>query len=353
MNAILELLGEVTELLEQTPGGAELFQRLRDGEITADEAVEALVKIAHEAGLAPQLEETSEKVTALAPAGPLTPESLTAAGRPLLMKTSTGIPQLNPLYEAAIAERVSLDGDAPELRFGALPEGGSPAVPVRTTARDPVIIGLMLERASNEVHQEIKAALVSHMDLCGRLLEDAKENAEAEGRDVGTALTLTKERLPPVPVGVAGYEAGEVPALRDVTPPDPHVTAVMEGELRRIATFKVLATTQGRMSAAPVIEKGVCEALAAKGFEVSVRKPFGEVSEFGWIAQVFAPDDLSDNFNPIQVAIDQIAHHFREGVGASPPPPGGWAMSITPYNQGVADRRFGWVAHVGSALEQS
>lgn len=347
-NALLGLLGQVNDLLEATPEGAALFQKLRNGEISADQAVPLLAAAAAEAGLLPDLAAASEQVNAMIPTGgDLTHQNLTEAKRPVAMQTSTGLPQLNPVYEASIGERVSLDGDAPELRSGPLPEDGRPAVPVVTTARDPVIIGLMLERASNEVRVEMKKAIAAHADLCQRLLEDAEENAKAAGEDVGTALVLAKENLPPVPLGVEGYQPGGLPALREVTPPNPHVTAVMSPELRRVATFNVLATTQGRRSAAPVIEKGVRDALEKMGLPVNDEEPPEEGStDYGWFVQVYGPDDLSDTFNPIQTAIDHLTAQC-EALMVENMPEGGWALSVIPYNQGVPSRKFGWIVRLG------
>lgn len=356
MENLLGLLGQVNALLEATPEGEAIFQRIRSGEITPDEGVVLLAEAAKDAGLLPDLEAASEQVSALVPSGDLTPEALDAAGRPIMMETSTGIPQLNPVYEAAIAERVTLDGDAPELRSGALPPEGHPAVPVVTTARDPVIIGLMLERASNEVQREIRLAIADHADICERLLEDARENALAEGRDVGTALALTKKKLPAAPVGITNYPAGGVPALREVTPPDPHVTAVMTPELRRVATYKTLSSTQGRRSAAPVIESALRTALVGRGFELNGLPPVEDHDRsqcFTWAAQVFGPDDLSDQFNPIQVAIDQLAAQCQRDVDLTHSPPGGWALQVFPYNQGISQRQFGWTVRIGAPQEES
>jgi len=356
--ALLSLLGDVNNLLEGMPEGAAIFEKLRSGELTPDDAVRQLADMAREAGLLKQLTEASERVNALVPGGPLTPDKLKEANRPIAMKTSTGIDQLNPVYEAAIVERVYLDGDVPELRSGTLPKEGRPAVPVITTSRDPVIIGLMLERASNEVHTEYRKAIEEHRDLCQRLLEDAEEDAQADGRDVTTALELTKEKLPLLPIGVSGYEGGKLPALRAVTPPDPHVTAVMNEDLRRVAIYKVLSTTQGRTSVAPVIESAVRDYLEKKGIPLNEGDPEHNPDRsngFTWAVQVFGPEDLSDNFNPIQVAIEHLSNqllvvatglHRAEDLSYVHPE-GGWAIRVTPYNDGISSRRFGWTARIG------
>jgi len=369
LEAVIQLLGEVNSKLSQTPKGNRVFTDLQDGKLTIDQAVQKLVEVAREEGLMDEFLATSQALTALVP-DVMTPKGLQDSGRPVMMETSTGIPQLNPLLEASIAERVFLDGDAPELRQGPLPDGGYPAVPVITTSRDPVAIGLMLERASNEVQALLLDAKEDHEILCTRLLERAKEAAEHEGRDVTTALKHTKKKLPPAPIGVKSYEAASVPALRNVPPPPPEVLAVMSPSVRRVAIFKTLATTQGRVSAVPVIEQALREELSQNGIPVNPGKPQAPAEgvrsfQTAWAVVVFGPEDLSDLFNPIQNAIDffsgalqAYALSLKAGgghpslpAGAPIHPEGGWAVSVIPYNEGIKTRRFGWVARIGPLLE--
>jgi hypothetical protein len=360
-NALFSLLGEVNDLLSRSPKGAAIFEKLRSGELSADEAVRQLAEVARNEGLLPELSEAAREVEALLPtSGALTPDTLAQAKRPVTMKTSTGIPQLNPLYEAAIAERVALDGDAPELRSGPLPndENARPAVPVLTTSRDPVVIGLMLERASNEVGHQLRLAAAEHRKECERLLTAAGEAAAAKGHDVGTALDLAKKALPPVPTGVEGYEAGKVPARRMVPAPDPHITAVMDERLRRVATYSVIATTQGRVSVAHVIETAIRGILEKEGVPLALGKPKVDVDPYNtavWAVQVFGPDDLSDNFNPIQNAIDHLAARCLLVVQRALQPDGSfkapWYLEVFPYNEGISNRYFGWVARIAEEAE--
>jgi hypothetical protein len=369
LEAVLQLLGEVNSKLAESPKGAQVFVDLKAGTLTIDQAVSALVNIAREEDLVDELLEASQTMTDLVPDS-MSPQGLQDSGRPVMMETSTGIPQLNPLLEASIAERASLDGDVPELRHGPLPEEGMPAVPVVTTSRDPVAIGLMLERASNEVEALLLDAREDHQTLCNRLLEDARATALAEGRDVTTALELTKEKLPLAPVGVEGYQAASVPALRSVPPPSPKVLAVMNPSVRRVAIYRTLATTQGRVSATSVIEQGVREALADSGIPLAPGKPDASnpwTWNTAWATLVYGPEDLSDNFNPIQNAIDAFSgalrnHATARTAGGGHPthasgetihPEAGWAILVAPYNDGIKNRRFGWVARIGPPKDAS
>lgn len=359
-NSLLDLLGSVDELLSQSVEGRLIFDALGEGALQPAEAMTLLAEVVRKENLLPELLEAAEQFKALVPVpGNMTPESLGAADRPMMMQTSTGIPRLNPVYEAAIAERVALDGDAPELRSGPLPkrETPRPAVPVITTSRDPVVVGLMLERASNEVGAQLQLANKEHAVLCQKLLEAAGDAALAEGKDVTTALTIRQETLPARPTGVKDYEAGSFPALRAVTPPDPHVTAVVDERLRRVAIYNVIAKTQGRVSVAPVIEAGVRSLLEREGVSIlqgEVDENSAQFEAFSWTMQVFGPEDLSDKFNPIEAAIAQLAAQCVRKVqmGREEHPKGEWAVQVHPYNEGISRRRFGWNVRIGPGLEK-
>ena len=346
LTALHKLLGEVNSLLAETPEGAEIFDLLREGKITEGDAAMRLAAVAQKAGLLDQLKETSDKANELMPGGPLSPSIFEGVSRPVQMTTSTGIPQLNPVFEAGIAERVSLDGDAPELRSGPLPpdEDYRPAVPVRTTSRDPVHVGLMLEVASHQVKKELVTATMDHRDLCQRLLESAEETAAANGSNVHMALELTKKHLPLVPTGVKGYEAGKLPALREVPSPTPLESAQMPAHIRRAAIFNTLATTQGRVSVSPVIDDAIRALLLKEGVSLVEGAPKGPAS-FSWTCLVYGADDLSDSFNPIQAAIDKLAADCLSLAQLEEHQE--WALRVAPVNNSIAERRFGWEVYLG------
>ena len=123
------------------------------------------------------------------------------APAPILF-TKDKLVRLNPMVEAAILERVQFDGDIPEMRSGPMPQGGSPAVPVESTARNPVMLGAMLQAAADEVVQEMSTAVREYSAEAYRLTEGLSET---------TALQVLKDNLPAPPTGVPGYEAGQLP----------------------------------------------------------------------------------------------------------------------------------------------
>ena len=212
--------------------------------------------------------------------------------------------RLNPMYEAKIAERVQFDGDAPELRFGHLPKGASPAVPVETEATNPALIGGLLKKASQEVEQEMKL-----------LVED---NVEAI---VSTGLVPDPE----------GYKRGELPVPRSVGE-----LSLLDMSLQEVKenTWHFISTTQGRKSAVPLIEKRLFDLIALAGFEPAKihwssegavlsewlcdiasgknatqgRFPYIEVVARVFFANLTESNHLKDDLKVKVISVDNITH---------------------------------------------
>lgn len=304
---ILKLLGKVSDLVKRVPGAEEIYSQIRRGEISTEDAIPQLFSLLAEAGVIDDVAKEGSKLNSL-----MSPEDLKNAGRPVQMETSTGIPQLNPVYEAALAERASLDGDVPELRSGPIPTEGKPAVPVLTTSKDPVHVGLMLKRASAQVSLEYAAALEDHAT---------------------TALVKSEAQLP-VPTGIPGYEAGKVPALREVSVSRTEA-ALLDPKEQRECVYLAISTTQGRRSLSPVIEKGVQEELLKRGLEVSVGKGERPIQTYHWVVQAFGPEDISEGFNPITSATAYLAQE-ASACGHKK-----FDIHVERFD-GISARRFGW-----------
>jgi hypothetical protein len=310
---ILKLLGKVSDLINKVPGAQEVYDQIRSGEISTEEAIPHLFSLLSQAGVVKEVAREGDRLTSL-----LSPDSLKGAGRPVHMETSTGIPQLNPLYEAALAERASLDGDIPELRSGPMPEGATPSVPVITDSMDPIRVGLMLKRASREVQGEYSAALESHKEEC--------------------ALVKSGGQQLPVPTGIPGYEAGNLPSLREVEA-SPTEAALLSPEEQRECVYLSVATTQGRRSLAPVIERGVQEELLRRGLDVKLGGRGEPFQTLYWVVQAFGPEDISEGFNPIVSAVAALAQEAsccKESV---------FDMAVERFD-GIAARKFGWTLHL-------
>ena len=247
---------------------------------------------------------------------------------PLVMQHANGSTALNPVVEAALAERTSLDGDVPEFRFGPLPEGATPAVPVKTTSRNLVQVGLMLEQASEEVAREYRAALTQYDEHAVLLLEQAVKEGQNE--------VLVRRSLEALtPTGVAGYQARALPALREVTTPTSGELARLSPSDERRMVWKALSTTQGRRSLAPVLEQALAERFPSIRFgDVPKNQPTEAVS---WTMQAFGADDLDPKFALVENVVEKFALALASSAAQS--------ASVQPVNN-LSSRTFGWTLHM-------
>lgn len=256
---------------------------------------------------------------------------------PLVVKHPSGRTALNPVVEAALAERVSLDGDAPEFRFGPLPEGCTPAVPVKTASRSPVQVGLMLERASQEVAAEYQAALTRHTEHAALLLDQA----EREGQNLALVRRGIQALLP---TGVKGYEAGTLPALREVAPPTTGELARLSPSEERRMVWKAVSTTQGRRSLSPVFEQALAERFPNIAFG---GVPSPRATEFNWTVQAFGAEDINPKFALVETGVEWFAFALDT---LSPQEGNPYRASVQPVND-VSTRTFGWTLYVWNKEE--
>lgn len=322
----LRLVGEITRLLEETPGGARIMDDIRNGRVSPEEAMKGLMTVAFESGHAETLLAASNRLARL-------PAELP----PVTLQHPNGMTMLNPVMEAAVLERASLDGDVPEMRSGPLPEGATPAVPVLTDALDPVVVGVQLERASQRTAAEISARVEMHALHCEQTLTQVWADASAEGKDVSHALEAAKKTLPPVPTGIDTYRAGEVAPFQPAEKVTVADVATLTPAQRRQYAYRSIATTQGRRSLTRVIESGVVEYLSSHGITVTAGEPDPKNKTLTkWVVEAWGADDLADGFNPITAAIHSMSRDLMEATGHQ-----NLVVQVSPYH-GIADRRFGW-----------
>ena len=333
----LDLMAQVQVLLESTPGASEVLDGLRMGRLAPEDAMVRLAEVVMQGGTAEAMVKMSSQLSDL--------YNVTTAmgdgGVPVVMKHDNGMNVVNPIMEAALKERASIDGDVPEGRAGAMLADATPAVPVITDSLDPVVVGYQLEQASKQVQQEIRRAIEDHDEVCTRLLSGAVEGVPKEHQS--TALEVAKKNLPPVPTGVSGYEAGKVAVPRQGVDAPVAVLAELNPVERRAYTYKSLATTQGRVSLTPVIQKGVVDYLSQHSISARAGDPAPESAvTTKWVTVVWGADDLSDGFNPIMTAIHSMCSDVMEFIDGYPDV----VVRVAPYH-GIADRRFGWTLVAG------
>lgn len=257
-----------------------------------------------------------------------------------------GLPRLDPLYEAHLQERVQLDGDAPELRFGALPRGVAPAVSVDTTARDPVTVGWMLDVASEEVASEMRQIEEQRINEVRQLLDGVAEEAAALVLQEPANLAKLERDTLPDPVG---YERGQVPALRKVAEPDGWGLLALAPEQRQQLAWKTLSTTQGRRSMVKVIRDLLGGGLRNDQYDVEVYegelrrvKPEDVVAYGEWTADLAGPNATQASFAFVDVAWRSLLNKIVDIV---PPSVGPVALEVAAVNT-VDVRRVGFCARL-------
>ena len=338
----LDLVAQVQTMLEGTPGASAVLDDLRMGRVAPEEAMLRLAEAVMQSDKAEAMVKMSSQLSDLYNVTVTSDDE----GVPVVMKHDNGMNVINPIMEAALKERASLDGDVPEGRVGAMLEGAVPAVPVITESLDPVVVGYQLEQASKQVQQEILRAVADHDEVCTRLLSGATDGVPVEHQS--TALEVAKKNLPPVPTGVRGYEAGKVAVPRKAVDAPVAVLAELNPVERRAYTYKSLATTQGRVSLTPVIERNVLEYLHQHSIPARAGDPDPESAvTTKWVMAVWGADDLSDGFNPIMAAIHSMCSDVMEFIDGYPDV----IVRVAPFH-GIADRRFGWTL-VASPKERS
>lgn len=246
---------------------------------------------------------------------------------------------LHPLLMGMIVELLQFDGDVPELRTGKMPEGGTPAVPVRTMARDPVVVGAMLRTASREVALELAEARKSHDQKMAQLVE-------AVGEASPSALVRQETERG---VAVPGYAPGSKAAVREVRAPHGLEVARMPFKERQELAHKALTSTQGRRSAVPVISGMILDALHAHGFAgLRLVAEEGETvfADVEWTVMIDGGQtERNPNFSFIDTASRSLTAKLKKQLSGEASRYTSMFLLVTPVNA-ISERRVGWQARL-------
>lgn len=246
---------------------------------------------------------------------------------------------LHPMLMARIVELIQFDGDIPELRTGMLPEGGSPAVPVKTNSRDPVVIGAMLRTASKEVALELAEA---------KEVQDKKVAAMIGALPPGEVVSGLVRQETEKGLAVPGYAPGKKAAIREVTAPTSMELARMPFAEKQELAHKALTSTQGRRSAVPVIADMVLAALSPMvkgGMSITQATDRPPLAQAEWGMQIDGgTSERNPNFNFIDTAARSLTIKLRRELRDFADDDGrSYELVVAPINT-VNERRVGWKA---------
>jgi hypothetical protein len=329
------------KLGEMAPELQAILDTVRAGDLEEEEAMALVLELLRQnPEIAKQIEVMAETT--------LAPLRITEPGDGIVVPPPSGIGmhRLDPLYEAHLQERVQLDGDAPELRFGALPRGVAPAVPVDTTALNPVAVGMMLQTASEEVASEMLRIEDTRINEVQKLLGGAsEEEAALVFQDPANLARLERDTLPD-PVG---YERRTVPALRAVEQPTGWGLLALTPEQQQQLAWKTLSTTQGRRSMVKVIRDLIGGGLRNDQYDVEVaegelrRTQPGDILTYAeWTADLAGPNSTQASFAFADVAWRSLFNKLTDKVA---PADGPVTLEVSTINT-VDVRRVGFCARL-------
>jgi hypothetical protein len=338
----------VREVLDIAPDFQEVMDQAKEGEISEFQALLQLMEIA---ASDPKLH---EHLTALSVKKfKIDPEEETAIARRDpnqrdILEKDFGLPQINPLFQAAILERLQFDGDIPEMRTGPLPPKARPAIPVSTTARSSVALGEQIDRAEEKLITKID-------DNRKRIAESLQEEFKAI-REKTDALVphqqaegiIAKYNNPEN--DIPEYRRGGLPAPIKVGQAKGASLLRLKDEERRGFTWKFLSTTHGRRSASPVIHDLILQGLKSDGFNVSSWEQDGSLLfSDEWSILIDGAQCTQANFAIVDVAAKSLTKKIRDRLSDAYKEKE-ITLRVVP-SDALADRRVGWRVEVSQEVE--
>lgn len=303
MNIMKELLKEVAT----HPGALKILEKVSRDELSIMEAALQIQKLIEGTSTGESLTRKLGKLNEMG----IDPEKL-------LFRHPNGQEGLNPIFEAKLAERLSQDGDIPELRVGPLPEGCRPAVPVSTYTTNPLVIGLQLKKAREKVEGLLEAQQQRYVKSCS-------EN--------------TYLVPPSPPIDLPGfYEVGKSAIPISADPVGIGETSSLTAVEKRQLIHSCIGTTQGRVSCLSPIQALIRKKLDELGIRVKVVSNHNRY-ESSWTYQTWGSEDISEDFNPITTAALSMLNDFLEHTKDVSPKE--VYFEVRPIN-GYSDRVFGW-----------
>lgn len=343
------LMGILSRMGTEAPEIMALLDSAKRGEITQEEAMSSMLRVVQEH---PELSVRIMELAAEAFTGtrqasmpvPHVPVGLKDIGDEAFF-SGVGLPQMNPLMEAALAERLQFDGDIPELRHGPLPPGATPALAVKTTARNPVAIGEMLQRASARVSKALKEADKRKNEALERV---AESKALAKVEDGG--LALAKMAWGSAETDLAEYRRGEVPAPVAVRRPSGRKMGALTKEEQQEHAWRFLSTTQGRRSAMEALREIIFNHLTGAGVEVRLREynpneRKAPLAFHEWKVNLSGRQSMQPAFNIIDTAGKAIAIALERRAKHESTLPDPLFLEVIPVNT-VDIRAVGWAARL-------
>ena len=347
------------KMRDETPEVMAIIDQAKRGEL---DEVQVMMKLTALIRENPQIESKLMALaqTEMAPLRGDVPQGLPKAS---YTNPTSGIPSLNPLYEAALIERAQYDGDMPELRTGSLPEGVKAAVPVLTDSRNPIAIGQMLAKASEEVTQAIAEHEKQRLIGLNEQFENAISALPAPlvviNEDGGvtenlTLITQQKEMIKQkqaeqlidgsAETDLEIYKRGQAPAPVKVDAPSGSDLLQMSGQDSQKYFWGFISTTQGRKSVIHLIQQDVKTALEKLGWEITVREETtakDTFADYNWVLNISGPVATRSSFSILDTASMVLIKGLTKRLETMPKVP----LDLEVRSIGdLTNREVGWSA---------
>lgn len=336
-------------LAEEAPELMAILNSAKGGELTEPEAMAELLKAVQ------QTPDLAVKMMTLAktafrptqdPTGlvPRVPTDLKEIGDEAFF-SGVGLPQLNPLVEAALAERLQFDGDIPELRHGPMPPGVSPAVSAVTKARSPVAIGATMDKAAKQVRKKLDEADKRKAKALERV---AEAKALVGVTDAGEA--LARMAYGSADTDLVEYRRGEVPAPVKAKTPTGKALARMSEDQQKEHAWRFLSTTQGRRTALETLRDLITGSLIEAGVpvvqrEYDLKTKTPPLAFHEWKVNMSGAGSMQPAFNMIDTAAKAISHSLSKRALREDSLPDPLYLEVIPVNT-VDIRSVGWAARL-------
>jgi len=345
-----QIVGMLHSSLMENEEAAQILEDMANGDITDEEAMTKLVQWVHNnpdaaAALEKQGDQAfgpyrGEDKSALVSSNVTLPDLAD-----LWEVRDDKLPRLNPLFEAALTERLQFDGDVPELRTGPTPVGATPAISVDSDARDPVALGKMLQGASEQVGEEVEAARLKLSAKMQKALGESGLSQDAEGNALVPAGDHALTLLGDAELDPESYKRGTIPKALTVESPEGQSLATLTLEEKKEAAWLAISTTQGRRSIQPTLEVLVQKALAEKGIKTEIRKfdparKLEVAAHEEWSVILEGPKATQPGFAVVDVAATVLAKSLAKQLGETKDE---YILEFVSINT-VGLRSVGWAA---------
>jgi len=363
LQALSALFGHT---IKENPKLLIIMDAVKNGEIneaTAMQQMMALIQSDPELGkkLLAYAEQDLAPIRGNAPIGPIiTQEGIGDPNTPFYSNPN-GLPAINPLYTGRIIERIQFDNDIPELRTGPKEIGVPPAVSVKSDARNPVALGMMMQKAEKELGDKVDALEMERrrqIDAVARgkstdleMIRKHSNLVALHGRESAGEMMLYGSAETDHP----DYRRGAIAAPMSVSAPTASQLLQMPKSDAKDAAWKMLSSTQGRRTGVNAVRGVIISSLAARKISVRWREYDGDTpsdhikAAHKWTVSIRGAQNLQAGFSILDNAGKSLAAelaHQMEGKHI----PKDLTLEITPVNQ-IADRKVGWAARLVSTYK--